>query len=186
MERETVCQVVSALRFAALKHRQQRRKGVEDTPYINHPIEILNLLCNEAGVTDAVVLVSALLHDTVEDTDTTLPEIAATFGADVTAVVEQVTDDNSLPKVTRKQLQIEHAPHLCDRAKLIKIADKISNLRDIALSPPAGWSIERQLAYCDWAKAVVDQIRGTNPTLEALFDQAYADAYAACQPQGAI
>jgi guanosine-3',5'-bis(diphosphate) 3'-pyrophosphohydrolase len=177
---------VSALRFSARKHRHQRRKGADQTPYINHPIEILDLLCNEANISDTVVLVAALLHDTVEDTDTTLAEIEAAFGTEVAHVVDQVTDDKSLPKDTRKQLQIEHAPHLSDRAKLIKIADKTSNLRDIADSPPEGWSTQRMIAYCDWTKAVIDQIRGTHSTLESLYDQAYAEAYATCQPQSAV
>ena len=124
----------------------------------------------------------ALLHDTVEDTDTTLAEIDAAFGKPVATVVAQVTDDKSLPKATRKQLQIEHAATLCDRAKLVKLADKIHNLRDVAQSPPVGWPPERLRSYCDWCKQVVDQLRGIHPHLEALFDQAYLSARATCRP----
>jgi len=166
-------EVTAALQFAARKHRQQRRKDAEQTPYINHPIALLNILVNEAHISDAVVLISALLHDTVEDTDTTRAEIAAQFGEAVATVVDQVTDDKSLPKATRKQLQVEHAATVSDRAKLVKLADKIANLRDIANSPPPDWSLARQQEYCDWGKRVVDQMRGTHPGLEALFDAAY-------------
>jgi guanosine-3',5'-bis(diphosphate) 3'-pyrophosphohydrolase len=128
-----------------------------------------------------VVLLGALLHDTVEDTDTTFEELSDRFGPEVAQVVKELTDDKSLPKATRKELQVEHASHMSDRAKLIKLADKTSNLRDIANAPPPDWSIERRAEYCDWGKRVVDQIRGTHPVLEALFDRAYAEAYATCQ-----
>jgi len=183
MPQTVLQQVIEAARFAARKHRQQRRKGADQDPYINHPIELLNMLANDAGVDDAVVLLAALLHDTVEDTDTTLEELETLFGAEVAQVVEELTDDKSLPKETRKQRQLEHASHMSDRAKLIKLADKTSNVRDIADTPPPDWSTERRAEYCNWSKQVVDQIRGTNSVLEALFDKAYAEAYAVYQPQ---
>ena len=186
MAADSLGQIVQALRYAARQHRHQRRKGADETPYINHPIELLDLLHNQAGVTDPVVLVSALLHDTIEDTDTTLAEIESTFGPEVAGVVDEVSDDKSLPKAERKQLQIDHAAHLSDRAKLIKLADKTSNLRDIALSPPQGWSQERLAAYCDWTKQVIDPIRGTHAKLEELYDQAYSEAYAVVQPENAL
>lgn len=169
-------EVTAALRFAARKHRQQRRKDPEQTPYINHPIELLNILTNEAQVDDVIVLISALLHDTVEDTETTLAEIATRFSPEVATVIDQVTDDKSLPQATRKQLQVEHAASVSDRAKLVKLADKIANVRDMAIAPPLDWSLERQREYCDWGKRVVDQMRGTHAELEMLFDQAYAAA----------
>lgn len=169
-------EVIAALHFAARKHRQQRRKDPDRTPYINHPIELLNILANEAKIDDAVVLVSALLHDTVEDTETTLAELAELFGEEVAQVVDQLTDDKSLPKAKRKQLQVEHVAHVSDRAKLVKLADKIANVRDIAIAPPPDWSLERRREYCDWGKRVVDQIRGTHQVLETLFDNAYTAA----------
>lgn len=169
-------QVLLALNFAAHKHRHQRRKDSDATPYINHPIGLVSVLYHEAGVTDPIVLMGALLHDTVEDTNTTLAEIQTSFGTQVAAVVAQVTDDKTLSRTTRKQQQIEHAATLCDRAKLVKLADKIHNLRDLIQSPPATWSLERRSAYCDWCKTVVDQLRGVHATLESLFDQAYAEA----------
>jgi guanosine-3',5'-bis(diphosphate) 3'-pyrophosphohydrolase len=181
MTQSILQQVIMAARFAADKHRFQRRKGVDQEPYINHPLELLNLLANDANVSDPVVLLGALLHDTVEDTETTFEELATIFGDDVAQVVREVTDDKSLPKATRKQQQIEHARHLSGRAKLIKLADKTSNLRDLAKSPPSDWSVERRVQYCQWSKAVIDEIRGTHPQLEHLFDQTYAAAYVACQ-----
>jgi guanosine-3',5'-bis(diphosphate) 3'-pyrophosphohydrolase len=165
--------IFKALDFAARKHRDQRRKGQEASPYINHPIALVNLLWNSAGVTDPAVITAALLHDTVEDTATTFAELEQEFGREVQQLVQEVTDDRSLPKQERKQLQVEHASALSDKAKLIKLADKISNLRDIVASPPADWSRDRQREYFEWGKQVVDQIRGTHAGLETLFDQVY-------------
>ncbi len=165
--------VFKALQFAAQKHRDQRRKGPEAEPYINHPIALVHVLWHEAGVHDAVVLVAALLHDTIEDTDTTAEELEREFGAEICQVVCEVTDDKSLPKQERKQGQIDHAHGLSDRAKLVKLADKICNLRDLAASTPPDWSLQRQQEYFTWAKQVVDQMRGTHPRLEDLFDNAY-------------
>lgn len=166
-------QLMTALAFAADKHKIQRRKDAEASPYINHPIALANLLLNEAGVEDQRVLIAAVLHDTIEDTDTTEQELVRQFGKDVADIVLEVTDDKSLPKAERKRLQIEHAAHISRRAKLVKLADKICNLRDIAASPPADWSVERKREYFDWAKSVVDALRGVHPGLEHLFDKAY-------------
>lgn len=169
-----VALVLRASAFAAHKHRNQRRKDVDASPYINHPLTLANVLANEAGVTDTVTLCAALLHDTVEDTDTTAAELAQAFGAEISGVVLEVTDDRSLPKAERKRLQVEHAATISDRAKLVKLADKISNLRDVATSPPAGWPLERRREYFDWAKSVVDRLRGVHAGLEDAFDRAYA------------
>ncbi len=173
MESQDVGLIFKALDFAARKHRDQRRKDQEASPYINHPIALVNLLWNSAGVTDPAVIAAALLHDTIEDTATTFAELEQEFGHEVRQLVQEVTDDRSLPKQQRKQLQVEHASSLSDKAKLIKLADKISNLRDIVSSPPATWSRDRQREYFEWGKQVVDQIRGTHAGLETLFDQVY-------------
>lgn len=164
--------ILKAMNFAAGKHRDQRRKDLAASPYINHPIALANLLW-EAGVTDVIVIVGALLHDTVEDTQTTFVELEQGFGQDVHHLVKEVTDDKSLPQEKRKQLQVEHAAHLSQRAKSVMLADKIANLRDIDASSPVGWSVERKQRYFEWAKSVVDQIRGTHSKLEAIFDQVY-------------
>lgn len=176
-------QFLQALQFAAHKHRDQRRKGADKTPYINHPIAVANILLNEADVTDECVLIAALLHDTVEDTDTTFEEIEARFGKAVRDIVSEVTDDKSLPKAMRKQAQIDHASELSDRAKLLKLADKTANLRDMAAVPPADWSPERIDDYLEWGRAVVDENRGFHPQLEALFDAAYERGKATVQQQ---
>ncbi|WP_153145327.1 HD domain-containing protein [Dechloromonas sp. H13] len=165
--------LIKAITFAADKHRNQRRKDAEASPYINHPIALANVLANEAGIEDEKVLVAAVLHDTIEDTETTDRELASLFGEDVTAIVLEVTDDKALPKAERKRLQIEHAPTISRRAKLVKLADKICNVRDIAACPPADWSLQRRQEYFDWAKAVVDGLRGAHPTLERLFDEEF-------------
>ncbi|ALG69104.2 HD domain-containing protein [Beggiatoa leptomitoformis] len=163
--------LLKALRFSADKHRDQRRRDKQVSPYINHPINVATLLWEEGGVHDIVTIVAALLHDTVEDTNTTNQEIQTLFGTDVLNVVQEVTDDKSLEKAERKRLQIEHAPHKSTRAKLVKLADKICNVQDILYMPPQTWSTERCLEYVAWSEQVINGIRGINPILEAHFDQ---------------
>ncbi len=164
--------VFQALAFAAHKHRDQRRKDAGASPYINHPIALADILVNEGGVTDHVVLCAAILHDTIEDTETTYEELVVAFGREIADVVAEVTDDKSLDKAERKLLQIEHAAHASPRAKLVKLADKTCNLRDIATTPPADWSDERRREYFDWAGKVVAGVRGANAALDAAFDRA--------------
>ncbi|MEJ7847255.1 MAG: HD domain-containing protein [Pyrinomonadaceae bacterium] len=157
--------------FSAKRHRRQKRKGGEGSPYINHPLEVVNLLTNIGKIEDFTVLIAALLHDTVEDTETTAAEIAEHFGQEISSIVMEVTDDKSLPKAERKQLQIEHAPHLSSQAKLVKLADKISNIRDVIENPPDGWPLERRIQYVEWGKKVVAGLRGVNEDLEKHFDE---------------
>ena len=175
MATSDIALIMAAASFAADRHRSQRRKDAEASPYINHPLALANLLAGEAGVTDPTVIVAALLHDTVEDTETTPDEIATRFGAEVAAIVAEVTDDKSLDKAERKRLQVVKAAAKSDRAKLVKLADKICNLRDIAATPPADWSTERRVEYFRWARDVVAGLRGVNPALEQRFDEVYAD-----------
>lgn len=165
---------VQAVAFAAEKHRHQRRKDADASPYINHPIALASVLAVEGGVSDPTVLCAAVLHDTIEDTETAVEELESRFGPEVASVVVEVTDDKGLEKDVRKQRQVEHAPHLSTQAKLVKLADKICNLRDILASPPANWSAERKRAYFDWAAQVVGGVRGVHPGLEAVFDGIYA------------
>jgi len=166
--------VIRAAAFAANKHRDQRRKDAGATPYINHPLALARVLSVEGGVDDPVTLAAALLHDTIEDTDTTAAELEQEFGAEVRGLVEAVTDDKTLPKAERKRMQVEHAAHIDTKAQLVKLADKIANLRDMAYSPPDRWTLERRQEYFDWAKSVVDRLRGVHAGLEAAFDAAYA------------
>lgn len=165
--------LLSALAFAAHKHRDQRRKDAAASPYINHPIALANVLANEGGIDDERVLIAAILHDTIEDTETTEQELVREFGQEVASIVMEVTDDKSLTKAERKQKQIDHAATISRRAKLVKLADKICNLRDVASSPPSTWSLQRRQEYFDWAKAVIDGLRGVHPGLEHIFDEAY-------------
>ena len=164
---------IDALAFAAHKHREQRRKNVAASPYINHPIALAHVLIADGGIADINVLCTAILHDTVEDTETSFEELEARFGSDIAGMVREVTDDKAHPKERRKELQVEHAPHLSHGARLVKLADKICNLRDVADDPPAHWPRERRLEYFDWAKRVIDGLRGANSKLEALFDDVY-------------
>ena len=168
-ELNTTTSILKAVNFAAIKHRDQRRKDADASPYINHPIEVAELLAS-AGVTDTETLQAAILHDTIEDTDTTREELEKAFGTEVRQLVEQVTDDKSLSKEERKQLQIEHAPTLPVNAREIKIADKISNLLGITYSPPADWPLKRKREYFEWSKKVVMGCRGCNAKLEGIFD----------------
>ena len=176
---DALAPLLAALKFAAEKHRDQRRKGADASPYINHPIEVADLLATVGGVRDVDVLQAAILHDTIEDTETTAGEIQDAFGTRVRDLVEEVTDDKSLPKKTRKRLQIEHAPHLSHDAKQIKLADKISNVREIGASPPDDWDVTRRREYIEWARAVVVHCRGANPALAEEFDRVVTDAEAA-------
>jgi len=165
--------LIKALSFAAHKHRFQKRKDEEATPYINHPIAVASVLINGGGITDSEILCAALLHDTVEDTETLPEELTETFGSSISGIVMEVTDDRSLPKAERKQTQVDHAPHLSTKAKAVKLADKTCNLRDVAENPPHWWPLERRQQYFDWGKRVIDGLRGDWPELEALFDQQY-------------
>jgi guanosine-3',5'-bis(diphosphate) 3'-pyrophosphohydrolase len=166
--------VFGALRFAADRHRDQRRKDADASPYINHPIALAEALISIGGTTEAVVLCAALLHDVIEDTNTTREELLDRFGREVTDVVLDVTDDKGLPKDVRKRLQIANAPNLSRRAKLVKLADLLCNLNDLALSPPADWPPERRSGYADWAEAVLAGLRGANAGLETAVDRALA------------
>ena len=167
-------QLLSAIAFAAERHRDQRRKDREASPYINHPIALAHLLATTGGIDDIVVLQAAVLHDTVEDTNTTLDELVERFGSQVAGVVAEVTDDKALPKARRKELQVEHAAHKSREAALVKLADKTCNLRDMAASPPRDWTLERRREYFDWAKRVVDGLPTVSHELRAAFDAAFA------------
>jgi len=166
--------LIDALAFAAEKHRTQRRKDTEASPYINHPIALARLLSIEGRIRDAKVLAAAVLHDTLEDTRTTYEELHERFGPTIAGIVREVTDDKSLAAAERKRRQIEHAGELSRRARLVKLADKTANLRDLTHNAPPEWSLQRRRDYFDWAKKVIDKIRGTNKKLEGAFDDAYA------------
>ena len=168
--------VTRAADFAARRHVGQRRKGHAAEPYINHLAEVASLIAEATEGKDAALVAAGWLHDTLEDTDTEREELVTLFGEDVTALVAAATDDKSLPKAERKRLQIAHAPGLAPRAKVLKIADKISNLRSLILSPPDGWERERLIDYVDWADKVVAGCRGVNPRLDRLFDDTVAEA----------
>lgn len=175
--------ILRAIDFAAHKHRDQRRKDEEASPYINHPISVSLLLADIGGIADAEVLSSAILHDTLEDTDTTPEELEAAFGMRIRKLVEEVTDDKRLPKARRKELQIDHASQLSPDAVLIKLGDKISNVLDITHSPPANWNLQRRREYLDWAEAVVRNCPKVNAALERYFSHVLAEARRALELQ---
>ena len=173
---EDVTLLLTALKFSAEKHRHQRRKDQETSPYINHPIQVAELLWQQGGIRDIVTIVGALLHDTLEDTNATPEEINKLFGAEVLTLVQEVTDDKSLPKPQRKRLQIELASYKSIRAKQVKLADKICNVYDITYSPPQAWSLDRRQEYLEWSEQVVAGLRGINPLLESYYDTILAEA----------
>ena len=162
-----------ALDFAARKHVHQRRKGESAEPYINHLAEVARLLAAAPENRNPAVTIAGLLHDTLEDTATSHDELAAEFGAEIASLVREVTDDKALPKAERKSRQVQHARQASDGAKMIKIADKTSNLHSIVNSPPRGWDLTRKLEYFNWAKHVVDGCRGVSSYLEGEFDRAW-------------
>jgi guanosine-3',5'-bis(diphosphate) 3'-pyrophosphohydrolase len=175
----THVRLLSATHFAADKHRYQKRKDPEASPYINHPIAVAETLATIGGVTDLAVLQAAILHDTLEDTETTEAELVAKFGAEVAGLVAEVSDDKTLEKGKRKQFQIEHARHLSQGAKLIKLGDKICNVSDVMHSPPDDWDTKRRLEYIEWSRKVVEGCRGANAALEQHFDRLALEAEAA-------
>jgi GTP diphosphokinase / guanosine-3',5'-bis(diphosphate) 3'-diphosphatase len=168
--------LLAAVDLAAEKHRAQRRKSAGDVPYINHPVRVARLLAEVGGVDDEDILAAAVLHDTLEDTATTRAELDAAFGQGVRRLVEEVTDDKSLPKAERKRLQIVHAPGLSTAAALIKLADKISNVGDMIHSPPVDWPLQRIADYLDWAEAVVRAMPRVNELLESRFAEVLSAA----------
>jgi guanosine-3',5'-bis(diphosphate) 3'-pyrophosphohydrolase len=163
--------IVAAVRYAAVKHVNQKRKGAAGEPYVNHVIEVAHLVSTVTA--DSNVVIAALLHDVIEDTSVTAAQLCVDFGPDVTALVVEMTDDKSLPKQERKRLQIEHAPRMSPRAQIIKLADKISNLQSILVSPPANWDYERKKQYFEWGKQVVDALSAPNLLLKAKFESTY-------------
>lgn len=171
-----IARLTHAAHFAARVHKDQQRKGIDAEPYVNHLLEVAELVAHAEVPGDVEVVMAALLHDCVEDVGVTEAQLVAEFGERVAGLVMAVTDDKSLPKDTRKWLQIEHAPGLSRDAKLIKLADKISNLRALLRTPPAGWTRERLDLYVRWAKAVVDACGPVDPVLERLFTETHAVA----------
>lgn len=174
--------IFQALAFSAERHRHQRRKDRDASPYINHPIQVAEELLS-CGLTDTTTILAAILHDTLEDTRTEAREIADIFGEDVLAVVREVTDDTSLPRAERRHLQVAGAPGRSTAARLLRIADKTCNVRDLAHSPPADWSPERKREYLDWTAKVVDACRGTNAELEGRYNEAAAECRRLFAPQ---
>jgi (p)ppGpp synthase/HD superfamily hydrolase len=169
-----VQRIFAAAKFAAQKHATQKRKGAAAEPYINHLIEVAELIAGSSEQLDTNLVMAGLLHDTLEDTATTAEELERAFGSDITALVVEVTDDKSLPQEVRRTLQVENAPSKSVRAQVIKLADKISNLRALLASPPTTWSTERKRQYFAWAQQVVSALPAPNPILKAEFDRTYA------------
>ena len=174
--------VLKAADAAARWHVHQRRKGAAEEPYVNHVLEVAALVAEATGGKDPNLVIAALLHDAIEDQEVPREMIAETFGEDVAGLVEEVTDDKSLDQETRKRAQVEHAPHKSQRAKVIKLADKPSNVRGITASPPPDWSVKRRLDYVQWGRDVVSGLGKTNAFLEAEFDKAAKAAEQSVRP----
>lgn len=174
--RTPLSELIRAVHFAADQHRDQRRKGVEASPYINHPIAVAELIASLSGENDVEILQAAVLHDIVEDTEVEMPEVRERFGDGVAALVAEVTDDEAESWGGRKEAQVRRAPDLSRGAKLIRIADKICNVFDVAMNPPTTWTPERRREYVEWTARVVDGCRGVSAELEARFDEVRAMA----------
>ena len=170
--------ILEAAIFAAQKHQGHVRKDDRGSPYITHPLQVAQVLWDIGGVRDRQTLIAAILHDTIEDTRTTPAEVRAAFGEQVLAIVLEVSDDKSLEKMTRKRLQVEHAPELSKPARLIKLGDKLVNCQDILENPPSDWTLTRRRNYIQWGADVIAQIRGANAPLETAFDRMLAEAEA--------
>ena len=160
--------ILKATEFSALKHQNQKRKDGK-TPYVIHPISVAVILSEVGGIDDEEILSAALLHDTIEDTDTTADEIDKEFGSKIMSIVKELTDSKELSYSERKQFQIDHAPNLSKEATLVKIADKISNVSDLIDEKPANWNDSRCKEYIDWAEAVINNCHKVNTPLEKHF-----------------
>lgn len=167
---------IDAVVFATQKHQGQVRKDSQASPYVTHPLAVARMLYTLGKIYDTSILVAAVLHDTIEDTNTTEAEIREQFGEETLSIVLELTDDKSLAKNIRKQHQVMHASKLSSKAKTIKLGDKLTNCQDILQSPPKNWTISRRQEYIQWAADVVAQIRSTNPHLEAAFDEMLLEA----------
>jgi guanosine-3',5'-bis(diphosphate) 3'-pyrophosphohydrolase len=163
--------IFEALLFAAEKHKDQRRKGRDASPYINHPIAVAYYLTRYCDVLDVTVVIAAILHDTLEDTDTTPREIEEKFGPEVLRLVQEVTDDKNLPTSVRRNLQEKTVDARSPGAKLIRLADKISNVTDLMKAPPPSWDEKTRIEYLDWTERVIGRIKGVNSCLEQLYDE---------------
>ncbi|HOE70792.1 MAG TPA: HD domain-containing protein [Brevefilum sp.] len=170
--------IFQAIIFATRKHNGQVRKGELAAPYIIHPLAVAREIFTTGQVDDPQVLVAAILHDTIEDTDTKPEEICALFGEEVLNIVLEVSDDKLLDKMCRKQRQVINAPHLSYLARIVKLADKLVNCRDILYFPPYKWPLTRRQEYIQWSADVIAQIRGTNANLETAFDELLIKAQA--------
>jgi len=168
--------ILRAAAFAARAHSGQTRKGAAQEPYVNHVLEVAEILAAHGAPQAAII--AGLLHDTVEDTEVTPAELAEAFGAEVAGIVAEATDDKTLPKETRKALQVSQAAKKSDAAKQLKLADKTSNLRAMMLSPPRNWDHARRCEYVGWAGRVAAGLKGVNPALDQLFEQTYREAIA--------
>jgi (p)ppGpp synthase/HD superfamily hydrolase len=166
-----IAAILSTAHFAAERHANQKRKGKAGEPYINHLLEVAQLISGAVPEPDTNLVIAALLHDVIEDAGVTKNEIVERFGSDVADLVAEVTDDKSLPKAERKRLQIENAPKKTVRAQAIKLADKISNLRAMLSSPPADWDLARRQQYVEWAQRVVAGLTAPNPVLKEEFEK---------------
>lgn len=176
MHEPELLEMLEALAFSAERHRHQKRKGHLASPYINHPIDVALIIVRDGGVATAPVLTAALLHDTIEDTDTTVEELASRFGREVASIVSEVSDDPSLAKPEQRRRQEQTASSLSYGARLIRIADKTANVRDLVDDPPSTWGVRLRRDYLEWTRRVVDRIRGTNEGLERAYDAAYERA----------
>ncbi len=176
---ESLQRILYAAHYAAEKHAQQRRKGAGAEPYVNHLLEVARLVSEALQEPDANLVIAALLHDVVEDAGVTRAQLAAEFNEDVASLVMEVTDDKSLPKHERKRLQVEHAPHKTVRAQMIKLADKISNLRALLVSPPEDWDVRRRREYVIWAERVVSGLSAPSPLLMGQFRVLFEELIAA-------
>lgn len=165
--------VLRAAFFSGEKHKKQRRRDADETPYINHPLEVAYILLDEGGVTDAPTLAAALLHDTLEDTDTTREELAMVFGHEISNIVVELTDLDSVLPEQKKQRELERAYNLSDKAKRVKIADKTANIRDLATMPPKNWDVKRQIEYFEFAKKIAEATASASRSLEKVFMRDY-------------
>jgi len=167
--------VLGAAIFATEKHKSQVRSNEKKTPYIIHPIEVADLVMKIGHVYDKDVLITALLHDVMDDTQTTYEQITSLYGTKVSSYLEEMTSKQGLSLKEQKKQQIMQAFRQNPSVAIIKLSDKLSNLKTLATSPPPSWSRDRIDQYFQWAQTVIENLPESNQLLKKAVKNVISD-----------
>jgi (p)ppGpp synthase/HD superfamily hydrolase len=168
-----------ALEYASKLHKDQRRKGNGGSPYVNHLIEVASLLSRVAEVTDHEVIIAAILHDVLEDTEAREGDIFDRFGGTVLAYVKHVTDDKLLSLEKRRIAQLKSIENSSSQIQLIKLADHCSNIASL----PPSWDRARLESYISWSHSIAVHCYSASEELAKVYKKRYDSALEICVSQ---